>query len=168
MTSTRQGMPPTNDATAETVDFTDSTDPKRADREATLDDKPNNEPLKEQGSTSNTQKSLDKALSLLRASDDTSRFVGLALLKSMLDNHVELRDSKETITKCWRAIPATFLDRLIKARHGEKRSKEEAQNMIGLAVAVIHVFLTLLPSEALDLENFQGRLDMLSAAEPYR
>ena len=115
-----------------------------------------------------TGKSLDKALALLQASDDTSRFVGLALLKSMLDNHIELRDSKETITRCWKGVPATFLDRLLKARPSEKRSKEEAQNMIGLAVAVIHVFLTLLPQEALEHEGFNVRLENLSAAEPYR
>ncbi len=112
--------------------------------------------------------SLEKALILLRASDDTSRFVGLALLKSMLDNHTELRENPETIKRCWEAIPASFLDRLIKARPSGKRSKEEAQNMIGLAVAVMHVFLTLLPQETLDYESFKTRLDKLSAAEPYR
>lgn len=114
-----------------------------------------------------TFQSLDKALILLRASDDTSRFVGLALLKSMLDNHAELRENPEIITRCWEAIPASFLDRLIKARPSGKRSKEEAQNMIGLAVAVMHVFLTLLPREALDYGSFRIRLDKLSAAEPY-
>lgn len=117
---------------------------------------------------SNTMQSLEKALILLRASDDTSRFVGLALLKSMLDNHTELRENPETITKCWRSIPASFLDRLIKARPSEKRSEEEARNMIGLAVAVMHAFLTLLPQEALDHESFKTRLHKLSAAEPYR
>lgn len=115
----------------------------------------------------NTLHSLDKALILLRASDDTSRFVGLALLKSMLDNHTELRENPEIITKCWDAIPASFLDRLIRARPSGKRSEEEAQNMIGLAVAVMHAFLTLLPQEALNFESFRTRLDKLSAAEPY-
>ena len=123
---------------------------------------------KKAGEDVNTAKSLDKAISLLQANDDTARFVGLALLKSMLDNHAELRDSKETITRCWRAIPATFLDRLLMARPSEKRSKEDAQNMIGLAVAVVHAFLTLLPPEALDYDRFKTMLDKMSAAEAYR
>ena len=116
----------------------------------------------------NPAKGLDKAISLLQANDDTARFVGLALLKSMLDNHAELRDSKETVTRCWKAIPATFLDRLLMARASEKTSKEDAQNMIGLAVAVVHAFLTLLPPGALEYDRFKAMLAKMTAAEACR
>ena len=133
------------------------------------DSEPENPEWKEkEGEYLNTVKSLDKAISLLQANDDTARFVGLALLKSMLDNHAELRDSKETITRCWKAIPASFLDRLLMARPSEKRSKEDAQNMIGLVVAIVHTFLTLLPPEALDYDRFKAMLAKMSAAEAYR
>ena len=122
----------------------------------------------EQAEDSKTARSLDKSLALLQANDDTSRFVGLALLKSMLDNHEELRSSKDIVARCWKAIPASFLDRLLKARPNAKRSKEEAQNMISLAVAIVHAFLTLLPQEDRDYESFKISLDSISAAEPYR
>lgn len=116
----------------------------------------------------NTARSLDKALSLLQASDDTSQFVGLALLKSLLDNHAELRDSKETIVRCWKAVPANFLDRLLKARPSEERPKEEAQHMIGLAVAVIYAFLTLLPRDVAGHDRSKVSLEVITAAEPFR
>lgn len=122
---------------------------------------------KGQGESEKATKSMDKAVELLQAKADTSRFVGLALLKSLLDNHAELRNNKDVVTRCWKAVPKSFLDRLLKAKPNEKRPEEEAQNMIGLAVAVIHAFMTLLPHEDLDHESFKVYLDELSAAEPF-
>lgn len=111
---------------------------------------------------------LDKALALLQAPDDTSRFVGLALLKSMLDNEKTLREDRQTLARCWKAIPIRFLDRLLKARPNAKKSKEEAQSMVSLAVAIIHVFVTILPKQMLKDEEFTGRIEGLVAAAEFR
>ena len=122
----------------------------------------------EQRDRDDAMKSLDKALELLQAPDDTSRFVGLALLKSILDNHKHLREDGAIVTRCWTAIPVKFLDRLLKARPNEKKSKEEAQSMVALAVAIIHAFVTLLPSQMLKDAKLMGRIDGLVAAVPSR
>lgn len=135
-----------------------------AEMEPTVSDKQTVEPEDEK----NPSKSLDKALLLLQAPDDTSRFVGLALLKSILDNHKSLREDGLTVHKCWTAIPVKFLDRLLKARPNAKRSEEEAQSMVALAAAIIHAFVTLLPSPMLKDANLMGRVDGLLAALSFR
>ena len=93
---------------------------------------------------------LPRTLSLLQTKNDTSRFVGLALLKSLLDNQISLRDDGKIITECWTAISASFLDRLLRARAKatEGKSKDEARDMVELAVAVIHTFAMLLPNQS--------------------
>lgn len=93
------------------------------------------------------EKALEQPLTLLRSKDDTYKFVGLALLKSILDNQQSLREDPQIIAKCWSAISPKFLDALLKASESHGRSKQEAQNMIELAVAVIHAFIVLLPPE---------------------
>ena len=139
-----------------------------ATKPAESEETASSEEAKEPKGHQNPEKSLDKALELLQARNDTSRFVGLALMKSMLDNHSELRENTETVSRCWRAIPVKFLDRLLNARATEKRSSEEAQSMIALAVAVVHVFVTLLPAEELKGAAFTERADGLVAAVPLR
>ncbi|KAL8831501.1 MAG: hypothetical protein Q9191_000842, partial [Dirinaria sp. TL-2023a] len=121
----------------------------------------------EQKDGENPAKTLDKTLALLQAPDDTSHFVGLALLKSILDNHQSLREDGAIVTRCWTAIPVKFLDRLLKARPNEKKSKEETQSMVALAVAIVHAFVTLLPSQMLKDANLMGRIDGLVAAVPF-
>ena len=93
---------------------------------------------------------LPRTLSLLQTKNDTSRFVGLALLKSLLDNQISLRDDGKIITECWTAISASFLDRLLRAgaKATEGKSKDEARDMVELAVAVIHTFALLLPNQS--------------------
>ncbi|KAL9614316.1 MAG: hypothetical protein Q9167_001199 [Letrouitia subvulpina] len=117
--------------------------------------------VEQTGQTQATQsdpiKSLDNILDLLSKGNDTSRFVGLALLKSVLDNKHELRKDPEVIQRCWHAIPANFLDRLLKAGESQKKSKDEAQAMVQLAVAVIHTFASLLPPESRDNEKLAER-----------
>lgn len=102
-------------------------------------------------------KSLDNILDLLSNGNDTSRFVGLAFLKSILDNKHELRKDPGVIQRCWHAIPANFLDRLLKAGESEKKSEDEAQAMIQLAVAVLHTFVLLLPLESRNNEKLAER-----------
>ncbi|TID14627.1 DUF1941-domain-containing protein [Venturia nashicola] len=95
----------------------------------------------------NPQAAVDQTLSLLKAKDDTSRFVGLSLLRSLLDSNERLRTNDENILKCWNAISNKFLVRLLKTQETESKSKDEVKDMVGLAVAVIHIFANLLPSQ---------------------
>jgi len=110
------------------------------------------------------EKGLEQPLVLLRTKDDTYRFVGLALLKSVLDNQQSLREDPRIIAKCWAAISPKFLDALLRASESGGRSQKEAQNMVGLAVAVIHAFLVLLPSESCENVSMVGRTPGLVAA----
>lgn len=114
-------------------------------------------------------KGLDKALEYLNAKDDTSRFVGLALMKPLLEEVLNQQSSTEEnsiralIQRCWRAIPIKFLDRLLKAKPDGKRTKEEADSMVGLAVAVLHTFLIFAEAPEKD-DRFVGRLPLLMSA----
>ena len=114
-------------------------------------------------------KDLEKALEFLKAKDDTSRFVGLALLKPLLEQELSQQSSteeggtRELVEQCWRAIPVKFLDRLLKAKPEGKRTDEEARNMVGLAVAVLHAFLTILDAPEKD-DRFVGRVPLLMSA----
>ncbi|TKA79767.1 hypothetical protein B0A49_02660 [Cryomyces minteri] len=92
---------------------------------------------------------LSQVFNLLKAKDDTSRFVGLSLLRSLLDAHDVFRNDPDIVIKCWAAIPTKFLNRLLNAVEGQKRTKEEANSMNELAVSVIHVFTILLPLQAI-------------------
>ena len=60
-----------------------------------------------------------KIQDLLKARDDTSRFVGLALLKTVLDNGQLLQDS-ERLRVLWESLSPKFLDRLLRAQQNEK------------------------------------------------
>ena len=112
---------------------------------------------------------LVKAIDFLKAKDDTSRFVGLALLKPVLEQELSQPTGKEeegiraVIEQCWRAIPVKFLDRLLKAKSDGKRTKEEAGSMVGLAVAVLHAFMTILEAPEKD-DRFVGRVPLLMSA----
>lgn len=122
----------------------------------------------EQKPTDSLDKSLDSILALFKAGDDTSNFVAISLLRTILDERKDLREDKEVTLRCWKAIPPKFLSRLLRAKPSEKRTKEEAQSMLGLAVAVIHVFTNLLPREVIAEQNVSSRADELIAAVPSR
>lgn len=114
-------------------------------------------------------KGIEKALEYLKEKDDTSRFVGLALMKPLLEEELSQQGSTEgkgtraLIERCWRAIPVKFLDRLLKAKPDSKRTKEEADSMVGLAVAVLHAFLMIADAPEKD-DRFVGRLPLLMSA----
>ncbi len=109
----------------------------------------------------NIAEAVNQTLNLLGAKNDTSRFVGLALLKSLLDNHEELRHDTEVTSKCWDAVPARFLDRLLRASDNKQKLDAEAQSMVDLAVQVIHTFTLLKSSNAGDDEKLVGRTSRL-------
>lgn len=94
------------------------------------------------GTTRQPLKELETPLSLLKSPDDTSRFVGLAILKPVLERELiqEKREDEEKqaiILRCWKAIQPKFLDGLLRANSSVKTSKEDAKNMVTLAVAIM-------------------------------
>jgi Neurochondrin len=106
---------------------------------------------------------LEKMKDLLKAKDDTSRFVGLALLKSVLDNGQLAQDS-ENLRLLWEAMSPKFLDRLLRAQQSEKVNKAESKDMVGLAVAVLHTFTILLPEVSRKQNRLIGRTSPLVKA----
>jgi len=98
----------------------------------------------------------EKMQDLLRAKDDTSRFVGLALLKTVLDNGQIVQDPGR-LQMLWESLSPKFLDRLLRAQQNEKISKAEAKDMVDLAVSVLHTFTILLPDDARKGKRLTGR-----------
>lgn len=105
----------------------------------------------------------EKMQDLLKAKDDTSRFVGLALLKTVLDNGQLVQDS-DRIRILWEALSPKFLDRLLRAHHNDKVSRTEARDMVDLAVAVLHTFSIIMPEESQKENRFIGRAPALIKA----
>ena len=112
----------------------------------------------ETASTTTQAPSAEKIQEFLKSKDDTSRFVGLALLKSVIDNSAALRQDEASILELWESISPKFLDRLLKS--GQKGSRD----MLDLAVSVIHTFSRLLPDEARRQSRLTGRVSPLVAA----
>jgi hypothetical protein len=110
-----------------------------------------------QAQTGGSTAALEQIKGLLSAKDDTSRFVGLALLKSVLDNRPELRQDVVLVKSIWEAIPAKFLDRLLRARGSQNVTRAEAKHMVDIAVSVIHTFAVILPAEFLENDKLIGR-----------
>ncbi|TGJ87684.1 hypothetical protein E0Z10_g1080 [Xylaria hypoxylon] len=109
---------------------------------------------------------IQKVHRLLAAKDDTSRFVGLLLLKTTLDNHASDLQH-EQVAALWNSISPRFLDRLI--RTGSQPASEQRKqsgDMLDVAVAVIYTFTKLLNDCALD-ERFYARIPNLANAVLY-
>jgi len=106
---------------------------------------------------------MEKLKDLLQAKDDTSRFVGLALLKSILDNGKVAQDL-ESLQSLWEAMSPRFLDRLLRAPQSEKVNKAESKDMVDLAVAVLHTFTILLPEDSRKQKRLIGRAGPLVKA----
>jgi hypothetical protein len=105
--------------------------------------------------------SIPKIRALLGAKDDTSRFVGLALLKSVLDNAPEVRHNGEAMVALWESIPPKFVDRLIRTGSKQAPSGRASNDMLDLAVSVLHTFAALLPESARQSPRFLGRIPQL-------
>ena len=112
--------------------------------------------------------SITKIQTLLGAKDDTSRFVGLALLKSVLDNTQAVREDEDTVVKLWESIPPKFLDRLIRTGSRQISSRSDAQDMLDLAVSVLRTFVALLPDRASNDRRMLDRIPQLVASLLYR
>jgi hypothetical protein len=101
---------------------------------------------------------------LLKARDDTSRFVGLALLKSTLDTSTELMDDREVILSLWNTIPPKFLDRLLRTGAKPGTKQKDAKDMLDLAAAVIYTFVILLPEDTRSDPRLLRRIPLLVEA----
>ncbi|KAM0245876.1 hypothetical protein ACHAQJ_010421 [Trichoderma viride] len=106
-----------------------------------------------------------KIQALVQAQDDTQRFVGLALLKSVLDNSPDLQSNHDALQRLWDSLPAKFLDRLL--RTGSNPSKKDSKEMLDLAVSVLHTFAALLPEAARCQPKFTDRIPRLVSAVLY-
>ncbi|KAI1282361.1 Neurochondrin-domain-containing protein [Xylaria sp. FL0933] len=109
---------------------------------------------------------IQKIHQLLAAKDDTSRFVGLLLLKTTLDNPAsDLR--QEQVAELWNSISPRFLDRLIRTgSQPPSEQRKQSREMLDVAVAVIYTFTKLLNDCALD-ERFYARIPNLANAVLY-
>ena len=119
-----------------------------------------------QGQTSDDGNNIPKLKALLSAKDDTQKFVGLALLKSVLDNSPQIRDDEAAVRDLWGNISPKFLDRLL--RTGSNPSNENSKEMLSLVISILHTFSILLPSNAASDDSFTGRIPSLIGAAVYR
>src|SRR6187399_1528450 len=103
--------------------------------------------------------SLDRIQTLLNAKSDTSRFVGLTVLKSVLDSSEALRNDQEAVATLWKSVPPIFLDRLLRIQQGNGGPRN-AKDMLDLAVSVLHTFTALLLPDDRDTNLF-GRIPRL-------
>ncbi|KAF4441234.1 hypothetical protein F53441_12083 [Fusarium austroafricanum] len=108
---------------------------------------------------------INKIQSLLKEKDDTQRFVGLALLKSVLDSSEELRQDEKIVQGLWSSLSPKFIDRLL--RTGSKPSTKNSKEMLDLAVSVLHIFAILLPEQAPNDAKFINRIPLLINAVLY-
>ncbi|KAF8423638.1 Neurochondrin-domain-containing protein [Tirmania nivea] len=97
---------------------------------------------------------ITQCLTHLQTPSDTSRFVGLAMLSSIL-KHANIANDRTILRKVWEVMPYRFLDRLLKSRtyhpssrQSSKTPADQAKDMVELAVNVIHAFALLLPAAA--------------------
>ncbi|TPX18385.1 uncharacterized protein E0L32_011718 [Thyridium curvatum] len=114
--------------------------------------------------TGNSDISIEKIQGLLKTKNDTSRFVGLALLKSVLDNSKELREDEAALSELWGCISPKFLDRLLRTGSAPSHSQKDAKDMLDLAVAVVHTFTILLPESKRSEQKLVGRIPLLVAS----
>ena len=112
--------------------------------------------------TNDPSSALAQTLGLLKAKDDTSRFAGLSLLRSLLDSNEKLRDDPDVISKCWSSISEKFLVRLLKAQPSDKRNEEESKSLVELAVSIVHTFVNLLPSNELESTKIRDLCEPIS------
>lgn len=99
--------------------------------------------------------------SSLQRKDDTSRFVGLTMLRSFLDSPSELRDDPQILVSLWEAISPKFLDRLIKSKGVDCQKDGNRYPTLDLGVSVLHRFTLLLPEETRRESRLVGKIPTL-------
>jgi hypothetical protein len=91
-----------------------------------------------------TEAAIQKIESLLREKNDTSRFVGLALLKPILEKP-EVQQNEETVIRLWDFLPATFLKRILRQGVAADRQDAESASFASIAISLVHAFIVILP-----------------------
>lgn len=129
-------------------------------RDATSSDNTSNDP--------EAAVTIERIQALLKTKNDTSRFVGLALLKSVLDNSPQLREDEEAVKTLWHSVSPKFLDRLLRSGAKQGPSPKDARDMIDIAVAVVHIFSVLLPDDSRKDSSLVGRIPALVAVILHR
>jgi hypothetical protein len=109
-----------------------------------------------------------KALLKSKSGNDTQKFAGLALLRSVLDNSPRLQANAEVVYDLWASMDGKFVSRLIKtgskpASKGAERDDSKS-SMLQLGVSVLHTFAVLLPETALGESKFTDRIPALIPA----
>ncbi|KAH6654752.1 DUF1941 family protein [Truncatella angustata] len=117
-------------------------------------DKPQPQDTQEPTPNATTVAPVESIAQLLKAKDDTSRFVGLALLKSTLDTDDGLRNDQAVISRLWSSVSSKFLDRLLRTGSKSGAKQADAREMLDLAAHVIYTFAVLLPDD----EKSDGKL----------
>lgn len=123
------------------------------------------EPSKTANLESQDDNNIAKLKALLKSKDDTQRFVGLALLKSLLDNTPEIRNDEAALRDLWSHISPKFLDRLL--RTGSNPSNTNAKDMLDIGVSILYTFSVLLPGVDTASASFTDRVPSLVAAALY-
>ncbi|KAI1104215.1 DUF1941-domain-containing protein [Jackrogersella minutella] len=125
--------------------------------------------VKDDGKNQTDEPAILKIKQLLKAKDDTAKFLGLTLLKSVLDNVPDVEDDKETIVSLWNSVSPTFLDRLLRPnpRSTSEQKKYKDKDMFDIGVAVIRAFAVLLPDDAKRDTKLISRIPKLAEAVLY-
>lgn len=118
------------------------------------------------GASTNNVATLENIQAMLKAKDDTKRFVGLALLRSVLSASPQLQEDPDVLESLWTSISPKFLDRLLKT--GSNPSNKDAKDMLDLAVHVLHTFAVLLPESLKSQPKFTNRIPFLVTAVLHR
>ena len=109
---------------------------------------------------------LEQALTWLQEKDDTSRYAGLTFLMALLEKHEQFSDH-QVMERCWKAIPLSFMDRLLKSKAGKNKAKEEANRFLESAVGILHVLFVLISPEGDPyLPHLAARVNLLIEALP--
>lgn len=117
------------------------------------------------GQATDIEASLAKVKPLLKSKNDTQRFVGLALLKSLLDNTPEIRNDEAVIQDLWSHISPKFLTRLL--RTGTHRSNPDAKEILDIGIAILYTFSVLLAEADTATAAFTERMHLLVDAALY-
>ncbi|KAL8635027.1 MAG: hypothetical protein Q9228_007443, partial [Teloschistes exilis] len=130
---------------------------------------PDTPALRTENNTVEKQKEkLIQNLELVRdGTTNTAKFVGLYLFQWNLQDMPDLVQDWDFMAKCWRYIPANFLDRLFVATQFKGEDPEhiiDRNIVIDLAVSTIYTFAIFLPAEQVGYPKISKRIPGLLAA----
>ncbi|KAL8990328.1 MAG: hypothetical protein Q9177_000989 [Variospora cf. flavescens] len=108
------------------------------------------------------KKELDLAMEYMQEADDVSKFVGLSLLRSIFPSNIV--QAQQITLRCWTAIPARFLNRLLGAADYRGDWIIDRDYMVALAVWMILSLTTLVPQNLQNDKQSAGWIGNLLTA----